>query len=364
MVMMEKYTETWDVQMKKLLVTGFLICSVGAGAVHAQTDIQGAGASFPSVIYQAWGQQYEKQSKVKVVYTPTGSGDGVKKIMARVVAFGATDVPLSEADLVKNKLLQLPTMVGGIVPVVNLKGVAANDLRLTGSVLADIFSGKITVWNDKQIAALNPGVNLPALPIVRVVRKDASGSTEALTRYLSLVSAPFKTEVGESNKPNWPAGASALEAYEGNDGVVKEVRKTAGAIGYVSYDRVLKGGLVAVRLRTADGSAFVQAGEESFRAAVKESNLAKNGDESASLLNMPGSAAWPITLATFILIDAEPKTAASVAAAMQFLYWTQLSGDGLLKNTGFTPLPARVQAKFAARFSKVKPQDGQLINLM
>ncbi|QDL52779.1 phosphate ABC transporter substrate-binding protein PstS [Rhodoferax aquaticus] len=332
--------------------------------VAAQTPTAGAGASFPSAVYQLWAQKYEKAFNKPVSYMPTGSGDGVKKIIAREVAFGGTDSPLSEADLSKHRLVQLPVLVGGIVPIVNLKGISANELRLTGDVLADIFRGDIKVWNDKRIVALNPGVALPNLAITRIVRSEKSGTTEGLTKYLAHVSAEFKQEVGVSSLPTWPTGAAAARAVEGNDGVVKGIRDTQGAIGYLSFDRVLKHGLTAVRLRSGDGQTFVSASEEGFRAAVKASDMLRSGDETSSLMNTSAAAAWPITLTTYVLLDAQPKTASSVATALHFLYWTQLSGDGALRNSGFSPLPSEVQAKFSARLMKVKPQDGQAIAFM
>lgn len=348
--------------MLKLL--GCVILFLLPLGASAQSDVFGAGATFPSEVYQAWAVKYEKLYGKKVVYNPTGSGDGVKKIIARAVAFGGTDSAMSEADLAKNHLVQLPTLVGGIVPVVNIRGLGANDLRLTGDVLADIFRGQISAWNDKRIQAINPGLALPAQAIVLVVRSDKSGSTEGFTKYLALVSPGFKKEIGVSSLPKWPGTSGAVMAAEGNDGVAKTIREVPGAISYLSYDRVIKYGLASARLRGGDGTTFVAANEDSFRAAVKASDMVHSGDEMTSLLNMPAAAAWPITLTTFVLMDAQPKTASSVSTAMHFLYWTQLSGCSLLRNTGFAPLPIAIQAKFSARFARIRPQDGLMIKLM
>lgn len=348
--------------MKKLLA--FTAAMALSACALAQNSTNGAGASFPSAVYQLWAQKYEKAFNKPVAYTPTGSGDGVKKIIAREVAFGGTDSPLSDADLTKNRLVQVPMLVGGIVPIVNLKGIASNDLRLTGDVLADIFRGEIKMWNDKRITALNPGEALPALPIARIVRSEKSGTTEGFTKYLAQVSPEFGREVGVASLPAWPVAASAPRAVEGNDGVVKAVRETQGAIAYLSFDRVLKNGLVAVRLRSGDGVSYVAASEDGFRAAVKASDMYRSGDETSSLMNTPAAGAWPITLTSYLLLDAQPKTASSVATALHFLYWTQLSGDGALRNTGFAPLPSQVQAKFSSRLLKIKAQDGQAIAFM
>lgn len=343
--------------LHKVLLAGLLM----GGLSHAQ--IRGAGATFPSNVYQAWGQGYEAATGKSVVYSPTGSGDGHKKIIAREVDFGGSDVAMSEADLTKHRLLQLPTLVGGMVPVVNIKGVSANALRLDGAVLADIFLGKVVQWNDKSIAALNPRLALPKLPIVRVVRSDKSGSTEAFTHYLSLQSESFKQVLGRSSLPVWPVDGSAIERGDGNDGVVKLLKQIPGAISYVSYDRVVEQKLSAVVLRNGTKSGFVEASERGFRAAVLASGMYKTGDEASSLMNLPSPDAWPITMTTFVLVDAQPQTAAAVQDAVQFLYWTQLSGDRLLKNSGFTPFPSAVQARFAARLAAIRPKDATFVKL-
>jgi phosphate transport system substrate-binding protein len=338
-----------------------LLLPLGAAG---QVAANGAGATFPSAVYQVWAQKYEKAFNKQVTYAPTGSGDGVRKIIAREVAFSGTDTPVTEAELVKNRLIQLPVLVGGIVPIVNIRGIANNELRLTGEVLADIFRGDIKVWNDKRIQNLNPNAALPAIFITRVVRTEKSGTTEGFTKYLAQMSPEFKKDIGVSSLPNWVKPGATVSAFEGNDGVAKGIRENQGTIGYLSYDRAVKYGLTTVRLRSGDGNNFVAASEDGFSAAVKASDMHRSGDETSSLLNTPAAAAWPITLTTYILLDAQPKTAGTVATAMHFLYWTQLSGDGLLRNTGFAPLPTTVQAKFTARIMKIRALDGQPIALM
>jgi phosphate transport system substrate-binding protein len=332
----------------------FLLPLLGAAlSLHGAAlaaDIKGAGATFPSAVYKTWAAGYEKERGGKVSYQPTGSGDGIKRIVAREVDFGASDSPMNQADLDKNKLLQFPTAVGGIVPVVNLRGVNANQLRLTGEVLADIMRGAITQWNDKRITVINPELSLPAA--------EKSGTTEAFTKYLSLMSFDWKDTVGHGQLVKWPGQVTAVE---GNDGIVKAMKEAQGAIGYASYDRVISAKLVGVRLRNRAGQ-FVAASEEGFRFAVKESDLDKKGDETASLLDQPGPLTWPISITTYVLIDAQPKTAASAREAMQFLYWAFLRGDPMIRNSGLTPLPTAIQAKLVPRFQKVRPQDGQPLN--
>jgi phosphate transport system substrate-binding protein len=334
-----------------------LLLGAQATLVGAE-EIRGAGATFPSAVYKTWAAAYEKEHGRKVSYLPTGSGDGIKRIVAREVQFGGSDSPLSAADLEKNKLVQFPTAVGGIVPIVNLRGVAHRQLRLSGELLADIMSGTIAQWNDKRIAAMNPDMTLPAVPIVRIVRAEKSGTTQAFTKYLSAMSPDWTARVGHGQLVKWPGAPLAVD---GNDGIVKAIKDTQGAIGYVSYDRVLQHKLVGVKLRNRAGQ-FVPASEEGFKSAVQESDLNKKGDETASLLDQPGPFSWPITVTTYVLVDAQPKTADGAREALQFLYWTFLKGDALVRSSGLTPLPTVIQSRLMPRFQKIRPQDGLPLN--
>lgn len=322
-------------------------------------EVHGAGATFPSEVYKSWASAYEKERGVKVSYRPTGSNDGVQQMALRQVDFGGTDTPLSEAELAEHRLIQFPTAIGGIVPVVNLRGFgSANSLRLNGEVLAAVLAGDITQWNDARIAALNPGVSLPSQAVTRVVRAEKSSTTEALTRYLSAVSPTWQARLGSGALVKWPG--STVKA-EGNDGMVKAVQETAGAIGYVSSDRVMQHKLSGVKLLNRSGN-YVAATPDSFKQAALSSELHTQSNESASLLNQPEPRAWPITITTYVLVDAQPATAGDARDTLQFLYWTLLKGDQQLRNTGFTPLPTVVQARLIARFQKVRPRDGQPLN--
>jgi len=341
--------------MRLRLLAAFFVASTALSTnVCAQAKVQGAGASFPSKVYQRWAETYASSNKVTVEYKATGSGDGIKQATERKVVFGGTDSPLKPEELAQRKLVQLPTAVGGVVPVVNLRGVGSNQLVLTGELLADLFAGKVARWNDPRIAALNPGVALPATSVQRVVRADKSGTTEGFSKYLALMNPSFKNEVGASQLPKWPGQPIT---GDGNDGVVKALTTTDGGLTYVSYDRVLRDKLTAVRLRNAAGK-DVAASEAGFSAAIRESDLHKNGDDLASVLNQAGAASWPITLTTFVLFDAAPAKAETVDAALRFFYWAFMNGDRLIKGTGFAPLPTPVQAKLSTRFAQVKPQDG------
>jgi phosphate transport system substrate-binding protein len=324
-----------------------------SSAAFAQ-PVQGQGATFPSKVYETWARAFEKAGGGAVAYKGTGSGDGIKQIGARKVDFGGTDAPLPPTELAKQKLVQIPMLIGGVVPVVHLP--LAAPLQLDGEVLADIFQGRIKVWNDGRIAALNPGVGLPSLAIKRVVRAEKSGTTEGFSRYLAGASAAFKSDVGIGQLPAWPS--DPLKA-EGNDGMVQTLRATPGAIAYVSYDRVLRDKLAPVKLRNAAGR-FVLPTEQGFRAAVLESDVHRQGDDLATLLDRPGNDAWPITLTSFVLVDAEPATAARAQGTLKFLYWCFMHGDDLTRGTGFAPLPISVQSRLAARFTQVRPKDGQV----
>lgn len=330
------------------VVLSLVICSSPAWA-----QVQAAGASFPSKVYARWAQRFQDETRIQVHYKPTGSGDGVKRITERSVMFAGTDTPLSPQELSKRQLVQLPTVVGGIVPVVNLPGVEDGELQLDGTLLAEIMLGGIDRWDHPRIAELNRKTRLPALPIKRVVRADRSGTTEGFTRYLGAVAPVFQQQVGVSQQPAWPG---SVHKADGNDGVSATLKATPGGIGYVSYDRVAADGLSGVRLRNQTGR-FVKASEAGFRSAISESGLAR-GDDLASLMDRPGPDTWPITLVSFVLFDAQPKAAAEVTPALRFLYWCFMNGDHLTKGTGFAPLPTSVQARLANRFATVKAQDG------
>jgi phosphate transport system substrate-binding protein len=345
--------------MKRLVVRTVVVL-LGAWVPFAHADVQGTGASFPSKVYAKWSEQYKKQAGETVIYKPTGSGDGVKQITDRKVGFAGSDTPLSREELAKRQLVQFPMVVGGIVPVVNLAALGDRSLQLDGATLAAIMLGAVQRWDDPRIAELNKGTRLPALPIKRIVRADRSGTSEGFSRYLSLVSAEFKTQVGESQLPKWPDDVTTAE---GNDGMVKTLRATPGAIAYVSFDRVARDGLTDLSLRNASGR-FVKASEAGFRAAIQDSELGRSGNDLASLMDRSGVESWPITMATFALVDANPKEASTAAPALRFLYWCFLHGDELTRGTGFAPLPVIVQSRVAARFAGVKAQDGHTLHYM
>ena len=274
-----------------------LVALTVAAAVSAQAqEATGAGASFPAPLYAKWAADYHKATGVKINYQSVGSGAGLRQIEAKTVDFGASDMPLKDEDLAKKGLLQFPTVIGGVVPVVNIKGISPGQLKLTGQVLGDIYLGKITVWNAAAIKALNPSLNLPDTPITVVRRADGSGTSFIFTNYLSKVNAEWKAKVGEGTAVNWPPGAGG----KGNEGVAAFVGRLPDAIGYVEYAYVKQNKMNFVQMQNAAG-VFVAPDDVSFKAAAAAADWSKSYYQ--ILTNQAGKTAWPISGATFILMQ-------------------------------------------------------------
>jgi phosphate transport system substrate-binding protein len=300
-------------------------------------DITGAGATFPYPIYAKWADAYKKATGTGMNYQSIGSGGGIKQIQNKTVDFGASDMPLKPADLDKDGLMQFPTVVGGDVPVVNLKGVKAGEMKLTGPVLADIFLGKIKKWNDPAIVALNKGVALTAQDITVVHRSDGSGTTFIWVNYLSKVSNEWKEKVGEGTSVNWPVGVGG----KGNEGVASYVQRIDGAIGYVEYAYALQNKMNHTLVQNRDGN-FVTPNIDSFRAAAAGAQWDKAPGNYLILTDQPGKNAWPISGATFILMyksQAKPEQAKQV---LKFFEWAYASGDKLAMELDYVPLPDSV----------------------
>lgn len=310
--------------------------------VHAAT-ITGAGATFPYPLYAKWASEYKKQSGTGLNYQSIGSGGGIKQIQARTVDFGASDMPLKPEELSKNGLIQFPTVIGGVVPVVNLPGVAPGQLKLTQSLLADIFLGKIKKWDDPAIAAINPGMKLPALNLSVVHRSDGSGTTFIFTNYLSKVSPEWKTRAGEGTAVNWPTGVGG----KGNEGVAAYVQRIKGAIGYVEYAYALQNKMNTAQLKNREGQ-FVAASEASFSAAAANAKWDKANGFYEILTDEPGKATWPISGATFVLIDKQPKDAVRANEVLKFFEWAYAKGDQLALGLHYIPLPDNVVKEIQA----------------
>ena len=299
-----------------------------AGAAVAQ-DVTGAGASFPAPIYSKWASEYNKATGIKINYQSVGSGAGIRQIDAKTVDFGASDMPQTDEVLAKKGQIQFPTVMGSVTPVVNVKGIAPGQLKLTGPVLADIYLGKITNWNDKAIAALNPGMNLPDMTIAVVHRSDGSGTTFNFTNYLSKVSDDWKTKVGSDTSVSWPTGLGG----KGNAGVANFVQQVKGAIGYVEYAYSLQNKMTYTKMVNADGKT-VSPDLKSFQAASGNADFGKVQDFYLILTNQPGADSWPITAATYMLMRKDyPK--AQNSDVLKFFDWFLTKGqDAAQKQIG------------------------------
>jgi len=296
-------------------------------------EITGAGASFPAPIYSKWADAYQKATGNKINYQSIGSGGGIKQIQAKTVDFGASDMPLSPADLEKSGMLQFPTVIGGIVPVVNLPGIKPGEMRLTGTVLGDIYLGKITKWNDKPIADLNPKVQLPAQDIAVVRRADGSGTTFIFTNYLSKVNPEWKTKVGEGTAVQWPLGLGG----KGNEGVSAFVQRVPASIGYVEYAYAKQNKLTHTQLQNAEGQ-FVQPDDENFKAAAAGADWTKSAFAEI-LTDKPGKASWPITGATFILMHKVQDKPTQAVETLKFFDWALKNGGKMATELEYVPLP-------------------------
>lgn len=302
-------------------------------------DLSGAGATFPAPVYAKWAETYRAQTGIGLNYQAIGSGGGIKQIKAKTVAFGASDKPLKVAELDEAGLYQFPTVLGGVVPVMNLPGVKPGQIRLTGALLADIYLGQVTKWNAPQIAALNKGVRLPNLPITVVHRSDGSGTSFLFTSYLSLKSPGWSQKVGASDSVQWPTGIGG----KGNDGVAAMVRQTVGAIGYVEYAYAKQNGSTFALLQNKAGK-FPAPTAANFAAAAAGAQWAKAPGNYILLLDQAGANAWPVTGATFILLHKNQADAATGASVLKFFDWAYKSGDQAALALDYVPMPAAVKA--------------------
>ncbi|MFN0004743.1 MAG: phosphate ABC transporter substrate-binding protein PstS [Burkholderiaceae bacterium] len=339
--------------IKHLSIIAAVFAAFGVTAVQAQ-DITGAGASFPAPLYSKWAADYNKATTIKVNYQSVGSGAGIKQIDAKTVDFGASDMPLTDDELNKKAQLQFPTVIGGVVPVVNLAGIAPGKLLLTGEVLADIYLGKITKWDDAAIKALNPTLSLPDALIAPVRRSDGSGTSFIFTNYLSKISAEWKTKVGESTAPNWPVGLGG----KGNEGVSAFVSRIPNSIGYVEYSYVKQNKMTYAKLKNSAGT-FVDPDDSAFKAAAAGADWAKTFYQ--ILTNQPGKDSWPITGATFILMHKVQDKPANASSALKFFDWAYKNGDKTADDLDYVPMPNSVKDAIRKSWSQIKDASGKAI---
>ena len=316
---------------------GLLLSSGLAMLPLAQAqDVTGAGASFPAPVYAKWADAYNKATGARINYQSVGSGAGIRQIKAKTVDFGASDAPLTDEELAKDSLIQFPTVIGGVVPVVNIKGIAPGQLRITGAVLGDIYLGKIVKWNDVAITALNPGVALPDAQITVVRRADGSGTTFIFTNYLSKVNEEWKSKVGEGAAVNWPAGAGG----KGNEGVSAYVMRLQNSIGYVEYSYAKQNKMSYVQMRNKAGS-FVSPTEEGFKAAAAGAEWSKSFYQ--ILTEQAGKDSWPITGATFILLHKLQDKPVNATNTLKFFDWAFTGGDKMADDLDYVSLPESVK---------------------
>jgi phosphate transport system substrate-binding protein len=324
-----------------------------SGAVSAQ-EITGAGASFPAPIYAKWASDYNKATGVKVNYQSIGSGGGIKQIDSKTVDFGASDMPQTD-DVLKSKgQMQFPTVIGGVVPVINVKGIEPGQLKLNGQVLGDIFLGKITKWNDAAIKAINPTLALPDAAIAPVRRADGSGTTFIFTNYLSKVNPEWKSKVGEGTAVNWPVGAGG----KGNEGVSAFVNRLPNSIGYVEYSYVKQNKMNYAVMQNAAGT-FVNPDEDAFKAAAAGADWNKSFYQ--ILTNQAGKGAWPISGATFILMHIKQDKPANGTEVLKFFNWAYANGDKAASALDYVPLPASVVALIQKSWGEIKDNGGKAI---
>ncbi|MGE8202693.1 MAG: phosphate ABC transporter substrate-binding protein PstS [Variovorax sp.] len=333
--------------------TAGLVAAVFSISAFAQ-DVTGAGASFPAPLYAKWASDFNKATGVKINYQSVGSGAGIKQIEAKTVDFGASDAPLKDDELQAKGLMQFPTVIGGVIPVVNIPGIKPGELKLNGQVLGDIYLGKVTKWNDPAIKALNGSLNLPDAAIAPVRRADGSGTSFLFTNYLSKVNAEWKTKVGEGTAVNWPTGAGG----KGNEGVAAFVNRLPNSIGYVEYAYVKQNKMTYAQLQNAAGT-FVSPDDSAFKAAAAGADWNKSFYQ--VLTNQAGKDAWPITGATFILMHKVQDKPANATTVLKFFDWAYKSGDKTADDLDYVPMPDAVKATIAKAWGEVKDASGKAV---
>ncbi len=328
---------------------------LGAFAAHAADAVTGAGASFPAPIYSKWAEAYNKATGNQINYQSVGSGAGIKQIKEKTVDFGASDMPLKDEDLAAAGLIQFPTVIGGVVPVIHVEGVKPGQLKLTGSLLADIYLGKITKWNDPAITALNPGVKLPDAVITPVHRADGSGTSFIFTNYLSKVNADWKAKIGEGAAVNWPANGLA---GKGNEGIAQNVQRLPNSIGYVEYAYAKQSKMDYVQLKNAAGN-FVEPDDLTFKAAAAGADWSKSFYQ--LLTEQAGKDAWPITGATFILMHVAQDKPAQATASLKFFDWAYANGDKAAADLDYVSLPDALKALIHTKWAGIKDTAGKSV---
>ena len=337
--------------VKSLLASALLAATYSANAL----EISGAGATFPQPVYEKWAYEFNKAGMGKVNYQGVGSGAGIKQIKAKTVDFGASDMPLTDEELAKDGLIQFPTVMGGVVPVVNIAGIKSNEMKLTGAVLADIYMGKITKWNDPAIAKLNPGVKLPDAQIAVVRRADASGTTFIFSNYLSKTNPEWAEKYKFGTTVNWPVGTGG----KGNPGVAGFVTQLPNSIGYVEYAYAKQNPKLDVVDLVNKAGKVVKPSIDAFKAAAAGADWSKTFYQ--VLTDQPGDASWPITNATYILVHKTADKPEQTADVFKFFQWAYKDGDKAAEGLDYIPMPAAVKDAIYKEWGSVKSASGQQV---
>ncbi len=339
------------------ILTMFMMLCLGVAASAFAADITGAGATFPYPLYAKWAEAYKNQTGIGLNYQSIGSGGGINQIKADTVNFGASDMPLEPDELEKAGLVQFPTVIGGVIPVVNLEGVKTGEIKLNGEVLADIYLGKITKWNNPEIAKLNKGLKLPDKDISVVHRSDGSGTTFIFSNYLSKVSPKWKEAVGSGVSVSWPAGVGG----KGNEGVASYVQRISGSIGYVEYAYVLQNNMTYTMMQNREGQ-FVKPEAKNFQAAAAGADWAHSKGFYMILTDEPGKDTWPISGATFILMHKAQKEPETAKRVLDFFTWAYQNGGKLADELSYIPMPASVVELIKKEWqAEIKGPDGKPI---
>ncbi len=332
----------------KIALTALAVSLAGFTVAAEAQQITGAGSSFAAPIYGKWGEASSSATGLQLNYQAVGSGAGINQINNRTVDFGASDMPVAADKLAEHKEMQFPSVIGGVDVIINLPGIKSNEIKLTGPILADIYLGTITKWNDKAIAEINPGVKLPSTAIATVHRADGSGTTFVFTDYLSMQSPEWKSKVGASTSVSWPVGAGA----KGSDGVAATVRQIPGGIGYDESAYAEQNHLTTTMMRNFDGK-FVAPTMPAFAAAAANADWSKVKNFAIDLNDQPGAASWPIESATFVLLPTDPKDEKQSASVKKFFDWGFTHGNDIATSLLYIPLPAKIQDEIRAAWKAV-----------
>jgi len=346
-----------NIKLKKIVIALAATSALAYASISSATDITGAGASFPYPVYGKWAEAYKAQTGISMNYQSIGSGGGIKQITAKTVDFGASDKPLTLEELDKTGMMQFPTLIGGVVPVINVNGVANGQLHLDGTTLANIYLGKITKWNDPAIVALNKDLKLADDLITVVHRSDGSGTSFIFTNYLSKVSPEWKANVGEGTAVSWKAGTGG----KGNEGVASYVQRIKGSIGYVEYAYALQNKMATAQMKNREGN-FVTPDEASFKAAAAGADWAHAPGFFEILTNEAGKGSWPISGATFILMHKKQDKPQSGEAVLKFFDWAYANGDKMAADLDYITMPDSVKKLIHAAWTKqIKDANGKKI---